>query len=62
MHSASFLSQSFSEVAHASTSDAQVAPAHDDAHVHVYLATPSVHVAPFMQGDDKQSLSLISQL
>jgi len=62
MHSASFLSQSFSFKLHASTSDAQVKPDHDDAHVHVNLSTKSVHVEPFMQGDDKQSLSFTSQL
>jgi hypothetical protein len=62
MHSASFLSQSFSFLLQASTSEPQNGPDHDDAHVHVYLATPSVHVAPFLHGDDKQSLSLTSQL
>jgi hypothetical protein len=54
--------QSFSEPAHASTSLPQTAPAHVDAQVHVNFATPSVHVEPFMHGDDTQSLSFTSQL
>jgi hypothetical protein len=62
MHSAIFLWQSFSELLHGSTSLAQVTPAHLFAHVHVNLLTPSLHVAPFMQGDDKQSLTPPAQL
>jgi hypothetical protein len=62
MHSASDLSQSFSEPAHLSTSLPHTAPAHDVLHVHVNFATPSVHVEPFMHGDDMQSLSSTSQL
>jgi hypothetical protein len=57
-----FLWQSFSDVPQASTSDPHVAPENDDAHVQVYLFTPSLHVAPFMHGDDRHSLTLSSQL
>jgi hypothetical protein len=62
MHSASALSQSFSLNAHASTSDSHNSPDHVSAHVHTYLSTPSVHVEPFMHGDDSQSSSSTSQL
>jgi hypothetical protein len=62
MHSASFLSQSFWLPGQASTSVVQCTPDQPDAHVHVYLAVPSVHVEPFWQGDDRQSLSSTSQL
>jgi hypothetical protein len=62
MHSASVLSQSFSAKSHASTSDWQNTPDHDDAHVHSNLSTRSVHVELFMHGDDTQSSSFTSQL
>jgi len=61
-HFAVFLSQSFSFKLHASTSCSQNLPAHEDEQVHVNLSTKSVHVEPFLHGDDKQSSSFVSQL
>jgi hypothetical protein len=62
MHSASFLSQSFSFSEQASTSEPQNGPENDDAHVHENLFTWSVHVEPFWHGDDAHSSSFTSQL
>jgi hypothetical protein len=62
MHSASFLSQSLMDRLHASTSESQNLPDHVDAHVQTNLSTWSVHVEPFLHGDDTQSLSFTSQL
>jgi hypothetical protein len=62
MHSARFLSQSFSEPAHLSTSVLHTLPEKPEAHVQAYEFTPDVHVAPFMHGDDVHSLSFVAQL
>jgi len=61
-HSARSPSQSFDPLGHGSTSCAQRVPDHPDAHVHSYASTKSVHVLPFMHGDDPHSFALISQL
>jgi hypothetical protein len=62
MHSASFLSQSFSEPVHLSTSALHTLPDQPDTHVHENEFTPSEHVAPFMHGDEAHSLSFPAQL
>jgi hypothetical protein len=45
-----------------STSVVHVEPVQPALHVHENEATPSLHVAPFWQGDDVHSATLISQL
>jgi len=62
MHSAFFVSQSFSFSLQGFTAVAHEAPDQPDVHVHVYLPGASVHVPPFMHGEDAQSLISISQL
>jgi hypothetical protein len=62
MHSASALSQVFSAAMQASTSDSHSSPDHVSIHVHTNLSTKSVHVEPFMHGDESQSSSSASQL
>jgi hypothetical protein len=61
-HVARSASQSLSSLGHGSTSSSQWPPDHPDAHVHSYANTMSVHVLPFMHGDDAHSSGLISQL
>jgi hypothetical protein len=62
MHSASFESQSFSAPVHLSTSALHKVPDHPATQVHEKEFTPSLHVAPFMHGDDVHSLSFVAQL
>jgi hypothetical protein len=61
-HRARRPSQSLSFVAHASTSISQWVPDHPAPHVHSYASTMSVHVEPFMHGEDWHSSALSSQL
>jgi len=62
MHSARSPSQSFDPAGQGSTSAAQMTPDHPEAHVHVYASIMSVHVLPFIHGDEPHSSGLISQL
>jgi hypothetical protein len=61
-HLARSASQSFSARVHESTSSSQWPPDHPAPHVHSYAFTMSVHVLPFMHGDDSHSFGFTSQL
>jgi hypothetical protein len=46
---------------HSSISVSQLVPVHPGAHVHVYLATRLLQLAPFWQGFDAQLFIFVAQ-